>query len=66
MLLQGRRQPVTFNLSLHPYLMHGFRLRHLRRFFEHLDRHRRDVWVTHAGDIVRHASIEVPMPGPAL
>jgi len=56
MLLQSREQPLVFNLSLHPYLMHGFRLRQLRRFFEHLDRCRDQVWVTTAGRIAEAAS----------
>ena len=62
MLLQSRRQPLVFNLSLHPYLMHAFRLRHLRRFFEHLRLVRDQVWITHAGEIVRHAASVLP-PG---
>jgi hypothetical protein len=57
MLLQAGRQPLVFNLSLHPFLVgHAFRLRHLRRALAHIARHRDRVWLTRAGDIARYAS----------
>jgi allantoinase len=55
MLDQSRRQPVVFNLSLHPYLIgQAFRLRQLRRLVEHIDRHRERVWLTRPGAIAAH------------
>ncbi|MDB5775469.1 MAG: hypothetical protein JWP38_1602 [Herbaspirillum sp.] len=55
-LLQSQRQPIVWNLSLHPFLMHGFRLRHLRRVFAHLHSLGASVWMTRAGDIATHAA----------
>lgn len=56
MLLQARKRPLVFNLSLHPHLIgHAFRLRHLRRVFQCFERHRDDLWLTTAGAIARHA-----------
>jgi len=54
MLLQSLRQPLVFNLSLHPYLMHAFRLKHLRRFFNYLDSVRDQIWIARTGDIAQH------------
>jgi peptidoglycan/xylan/chitin deacetylase (PgdA/CDA1 family) len=55
MLRQSRHQPLVFNISLHPYLMHAFRLKHLRRFFEYLDSVRDQLWVARSGDIAASA-----------
>ena len=55
MLTQSERQPITFNLSLHPFLIgHAFRLKHLRRVIEHLARQRERIWLTRPGDIAHH------------
>ena len=54
MLLQAERQPLVFNLSLHPYLMHAFRLRHLRRALAHLSRLGPRLWLARPGDIADH------------
>lgn len=55
MLDQSRRQPLVFNLSLHPYLIgHAFRLQPFRRFLMHLASLRNDLWLTRPGDITRH------------
>jgi peptidoglycan/xylan/chitin deacetylase (PgdA/CDA1 family) len=57
MLEQSRRQPLVFNLSLHPFLTgHAFRLRHLRRALAHIAAHRERIWLTHAGAIAEHAA----------
>ena len=57
MLEQSARQPLVFNLSLHPFLVgHAFRLRHLRRALAHIAAHRDRVWLARAGDIARHAA----------
>ncbi len=56
MLEQARRQPIVFNLSLHPYLVgHAFRLRHFRRLLVHIAAHRSEIWLTRPGDIALHA-----------
>ena len=56
MLAQSRRQPVVFNLSLHPFLIgHAFRLRAFRRLIEHIAAHREQVWLTRPGAIAAHA-----------
>ena len=50
------RWPLTFNLSLHPFLVgHPFRLRHLRRVFAHLAAAREHIWLCRPGDIAAHA-----------
>ena len=55
MLEQSRRQPLVFNLSLHPYLVgQAFRLRSLKRVLEHIARHRERIWLTRPGAIAAH------------
>lgn len=54
MLLQAERQPLVFNLSLHPYLMHAFRLRHLRRVFEYIAALGPRLWLARPGEIADH------------
>lgn len=50
------RWPLTFNLSLHPFLVgHPFRLRHLRRVLAHLSAARERIWLCRPGDIAAHA-----------
>lgn len=57
MLEQSRRQPIIFNLSLHPYLIgHAFRLRQLRRLLDHIATRRNALWITHPGAIADYAS----------
>jgi hypothetical protein len=56
MLDQAARQPLVFNLSLHPYLMHAFRLRHLRRVLQHLAAQRDRIWLCRSADIAEHAA----------
>jgi allantoinase len=51
LLLQSQCQSIVWNLSLHPYMMHGFRLRQLRRVFAHLQSLAERIWITRAGDI---------------
>ncbi|HSD41400.1 MAG TPA: polysaccharide deacetylase family protein [Burkholderiales bacterium] len=56
MLEQSRRQPLVFNLSLHPYLIgQAFRLRQLRRLVEHIVRARERIWLTRPGAVAEHA-----------
>jgi allantoinase len=57
MLLQSRNAPLVFCLSFHPYFAgHAFRLRHLRRVYQHLLAHADKVWLTRTGDIARHVA----------
>jgi peptidoglycan/xylan/chitin deacetylase (PgdA/CDA1 family) len=50
------RWPLTFNLSLHPFLVgHPFRLRHLRRVLAHLAAAKDRIWLCRPGDIAAHA-----------
>ena len=50
MLDQSATAPLIYNLSLHPFLAGWpFRLRQLRRVFEHIADHRDRVWLTRPG-----------------
>lgn len=62
MLRQSEGQPLVCPFSLHPFVVgRPYRIRQLRRAFEHLARHRGDIWLTRPGDICRH--IEQLPPG---
>jgi peptidoglycan/xylan/chitin deacetylase (PgdA/CDA1 family) len=51
----ARRWPLTFNLSLHPFLVgHPFRLRHLRRVLARLAALGDAIWLTRPGEIAAH------------
>jgi allantoinase len=57
MLAQSTRQPLVFNLSLHPYLVgQPFRLRQLRRVLAHIVDRLRRVWLCRSGDIAEYAA----------
>ena len=44
-----------FPISLHPFVVgRPYRIRQLRRAFEHLKRHRDDIWLTRPRDICEH------------
>ena len=59
MLEQSRQQPLVMGIALHSMIVgQPFRLRQLRRAFEHLDRHRDDCWLCTAGDIARAFSAQ--------
>jgi allantoinase len=56
MLAQSARQPIVFNLSLHPFLVgHAFRLRQFRRLIAHIAGHRERIWLTRPGAIAAYA-----------
>lgn len=56
MLRLSRHYPLVCPIALHTFLVgRPFRLRHLRRAFEELDRHRDQVWFVRAGEIADHA-----------
>jgi peptidoglycan/xylan/chitin deacetylase (PgdA/CDA1 family) len=64
MLRQSPREPLVFNLSLHPYLVgHAFRLTHLRRAVAHIAARRERIWPARAGEIAAHAARVLPAPG---
>ncbi|MDE0410565.1 MAG: polysaccharide deacetylase family protein, partial [Alphaproteobacteria bacterium] len=62
MLDQSTAMPLVFPISLHPFVVgRPYRMRALRRAFEHIARHRDRVWLTRPGDICRH--VESLPPG---
>lgn len=55
MLRQSRSQPLVFPISLHPFVVgRPYRLGPLRRAFEHIAKHRDQVWLTQPGEICAH------------
>jgi peptidoglycan/xylan/chitin deacetylase (PgdA/CDA1 family) len=55
MLAQSEAQPLVCPMSLHPFVMgRPYRIRHLRRVFEHIAAHRERIWLTRPGDICAH------------
>jgi peptidoglycan/xylan/chitin deacetylase (PgdA/CDA1 family) len=59
MLEQSARQVLVMGIALHPYLVgQPYRLRHLRRALQHIDRAARagGVWLTTPGAICDHVS----------
>lgn len=56
MLRLSKHYPLVCPIALHTFLVgRPFRLRHLRRAFEHINRHRDQVWLVQAGDIADFA-----------
>jgi allantoinase len=52
MLRQSKGQPLVCPISLHPFVIgRPYRIRRLRRAFEHILRHREQVWITRPRDI---------------
>jgi len=55
MLAQSARQPLVCPISLHPFVVgRPYRLRRLRRAFEHIIAHRDRIWLTRPRDICGH------------
>ena len=55
MLAQSNDQPLVFPISLHPFVSgRPYRIRALRRAFQHIMRHQNQFWLTRPGDICRH------------
>ena len=55
MLAQSERQPLVCPISLHPFVMgRPYRVRQLRRFFEHIAPQRERIWLTRPRDICAH------------
>ncbi len=62
MLEQSRNQPLVCPISLHPFVAgRPYRIRRLRRAFEHIAAHRDEIWLTRPRDICAH--IESLPPG---
>jgi allantoinase len=63
MLLQSRKWPLVYTIVLHPFVIgQPFRLRALRRAFEHIARHRDAVWLTTPGEVAEHFTAANPAP----
>ncbi len=61
MLRQSDQQPLVMGIALHPYLVgQPYRLRHLRRALEHIQRHREAIWMTTPGRICDHMDTIMP------
>ena len=59
---QSDRQPLVCPISLHPFVMgRPYRIRQLRRAFQHIQAHADTVWITRPGEIAAH--IESLAPG---
>ncbi len=55
MRAQSERQPLVCPISLHPFVMgRPYRIRQLRRAFEHILRDRDRIWLTRPRDICAH------------
>ena len=55
LLAQSARQPLVCPISLHPFVIgRPYRLRRLRRAFEHILAHRNRIWLTRPRDICAH------------
>ena len=55
MLEQSEGQPLVFPVSFHPFVVgRPYRIRQLRRAFQHILAHRDKIWLTRPGDICRH------------
>jgi allantoinase len=61
MLLQSQEQPLSMGIALHAMIAgQPFRLRHLRRAFEHIASRREQCWLTTAADIAAHFAAQAP------
>ena len=55
MLAQSAAQPLVCPMSLHPFVVgRPYRVRHMRRVFEHIAAHRNRIWLTRPRDICAH------------
>jgi allantoinase len=62
MLDESSRRPLVMPIVLHSFIVgQPYRLRQLRRVFEHILKRRDQIWLTHPRDIARH--IESLPPG---
>lgn len=62
--IQSRKWSLVCSLVIHPFIIgQPFRLRALRRTFEHIARERSEVWITTPGAVAAHFARVVPPPG---
>ena len=62
MLEESERRPLVMPIVLHSFIVgQPYRLRQLRRVFEHILKHRDRIWLTHPREIARH--VESLPPG---
>ena len=62
MLAQSKGGPLVMGIALHPYLVgYPYRLRELRRALEHIDKSKRQLWLTTSGAIAEY--VEKLPPG---
>ena len=55
MLIQSEKWPLCYTIVLHPFVIgHPFRVRALRRAFDHIFANRDDLWITTPGGIASH------------
>jgi peptidoglycan/xylan/chitin deacetylase (PgdA/CDA1 family) len=55
MLHESERRPLVMPIVLHSFIMgQPYRVRQLRRVFEHILQHRDQIWLTRPGDICTH------------
>jgi hypothetical protein len=55
MLHESERRPLVMPIVLHSFIMgQPYRVRQLRRVFEHILKHRDQIWLTRPGDICTH------------
>ncbi len=60
MLNQSQTAPLVFCLSFHPYFAgHAFRLKHLRRVYQHIIAHRSAIWLARTGEVAKYVN-ELP------
>lgn len=66
MLAQSAAQPLVCMVSLHTFVVgQPFRVRELRKAFQHIAAHRDEIWLTHPGAIAEHVAALPPgtVPG---
>jgi hypothetical protein len=62
LLEQSARQPLVCPISLHPFIAgRPYRIRQLRRAFQHILQHRDQIWLTRPRDICQY--VESLPPG---
>lgn len=61
MLLQSQKYPLVYTIVLHPFVIgQPYRLRALRRIFDHIAKARHAAWITTPGAVARHYAALFP------
>ena len=61
MLLQSQKYPLVYTIVLHPFVIgQPYRLRALRRIFDHIAKARHAAWITTPGEVARHYAALFP------